>query len=131
MNNFNLSISQYFDLIQQKIKAKDFKILKLTSEPEKEISVYLESVNYMMYEFSEDHNDKRQLFPYIIVPNDVDWDFTQITLKEFINFLAKNKSKTIEMIDTKNIEYINNDSVENIEIITEIIKKDDLDPFWL
>jgi len=38
--------------------------------------------------------------------NDVDWDFTTITLKEFINFLDKNKSKTIEMIDTKNIEII-------------------------
>ncbi|MCK9417455.1 hypothetical protein M0Q97_12515, partial [Candidatus Dojkabacteria bacterium] len=113
-----------------KILKKDFKILKLTSDPDKEISVYLESVNYMMYEFSEDHNDKRQLFTYIIVPNDVDWDFTTITLKEFINFLAQNKSKTIEMIDTKNIQYINNDFVENIEIITEI-KKDDLDPFWL
>jgi hypothetical protein len=129
-NNYTLNITQYFSLIQEKILKKDFKILKLTSEPDKEISVYLESVNYMMYEFSEDHNDKRQLFPYIIVPNDVDWDFTTITLKEFINFLAQNKSKTIEMIDTKNIQYINNDFVENIEIITEI-KKDDLDPFWL
>ena len=130
MNNFNLNINQYFSLIQEKILKKDFKILKLTSEPDKEISVYLESVNYMMYEFSDDNKDPRKIFPYIIVPNDVDWDFTTITLKEFINFLAQNKSKTIEMIDTKNIQYINNDFVENIEIITEI-KKDDLDPFWL
>jgi hypothetical protein len=130
-NNYYLNITQYFSLIQEKILKKDFKILKLTSDPDKEISVYLESVNYMMYEFSEDHNDKRQLFTYIIVPNDVDWDFTKITLKDFIIFLANNKSKTIEMVDTKNIQYINNDSVGNIEIISEMIKKDDLDPFWL
>jgi len=63
MNNYTLTITQYFDLIQKKIKDKDFKIL----EPDKEISVYLESVNYMMYEFSEDHNDKMQLFPYGII----------------------------------------------------------------
>ena len=107
MNNFKLNITEYFSLIQKKILKKDFKILKLTSEPEKEISVYLESVNYMMYEFSDDNKDPRKIFPYIIVPNDVDWDFTKITLKEFINFLAKNKSKTIEMIDTENIQYIN------------------------
>jgi glutaredoxin-related protein len=57
--------------------------------------------------------------------------FHKITLKDFIIFLANNKSKTIEMVDTKNIQYINNDSVGNIEIISEMIKKDDLDPFWL
>jgi hypothetical protein len=119
-NNYTLNITQYFSLIQEKILKKDFKILKLTSEPEKEISVYLESVNYMMYEFSEDHNDSRQLFPYVIIPNDVDFDFTTITLKEFINFLAQNKSKTIEMIDTK-----------NIDIITEIKEEEEeLDDFW-
>jgi len=112
-------INKYFSLIQEKILKKDFKILKLTSEPDKEISVYLESVNYMMYEFSEDHNDSRQLFPYVIIPNDVDFDFTTITLKEFINFLAQNKSKTIEMIDTK-----------NIDIITEIKEEEELDDFW-
>jgi len=112
-NNYELTISQYFSLIQEKILNKDFKILKLTSEPEKEISVYLEAVNYMMYEFSDDHNDTRQLFPYIIIPNNTEWDFTTISLKEFINFLAKNKSTKIEMIDTNNIEYVG----EN-------------DPFW-
>ena len=115
-NNFNLSISKYFELIQEKIKDKDFKILEISKKPDKEISVYLESVNYMMYEFSEDHNDKRQLFTYIIVPNDVDWDFTKISLKEFINFLAENKSKTIEMIDTDNIKYIG--------------AEEELDDFW-
>ncbi len=116
MKNFNLNITQYFSLIQEKILKKDFKILKLTSEPDKEISVYLETVNYMMFEFSEDHNDSRQLFPYVIIPNDVDFDFTTITLKEFINFLAQNKSKTIEMIDTDNIKYIG--------------AEEELDDFW-
>ena len=112
-NNFSLNIDQYFSLIQKKIKEKDFKVLKLTSEPEKEISVYLESVNYMMYEFSDDNKDPRKIFPYIIVPNDVDWDFTSISLKEFITFLAQNKSKTIEMIDTNDIELLSDDDEFN------------------
>ena len=122
-NNFSLNIDQYFSLIQKKIKEKDFKVLKLTSEPGKDISVYLESVNYMMYEFSHDHKDQRNIFPYIIIPNDTDWDFTKITLKEFITFLSKNKSKTIEIIDTKNITYINDVSIKNKEI-------DSIDSFW-
>jgi len=119
MNNYNLNIDEYFSLIQQKIKDKDFKILELTSKPESTISVYLEAVNYLMYEFSQDHGDERQIFPYIIVPNDTDWDFTSITLKEFIIFLARNKSKNIETI--KIIE-------ENIEKKSE--KKSEEDDFW-
>jgi hypothetical protein len=114
-NNNEPNITQYFSLIQEKILKKDFKILKLTSEPDKEISVYLESINYMMYEFSDDHKDTRQLFPYVIIPNDVDFDFTTISLKEFINFLAKNKSTKIEMIDTKNIEYIKEETEEELD----------------
>ena len=101
--------------VDYKIKGKDFKILKLTSERETSISVYLEAVNYMMYEFSDDNKDSRQLFPYIIIPNDVDWDFTSITLKEFINFLAKNKSKTIEMIDTNNIEFVSEPETKKLD----------------
>ena len=103
MNNFNINIDEYFALIQQKILDKDFTIKEFLSKPEQTISVYLEAVNYMMYEFSDDHNDNRQIFPYIIVPNNVDWDFTTITLKEFINFLARNKSKTIVNVEISDV----------------------------
>jgi len=118
-NNYDLTIDKYFSLVQQKIRDNDFTILKFTSEPEKEISVYLEAVNYFMYEYSQDHNDTRQIFPYVLVPNNTDWDFTSISLKEFTNFLARNKSKKIETI--KIIE-------ENIEKKSE--KKSEEDDFW-
>lgn len=114
-NNYNLTIKEYFNLIQQKIRDKDFKIQKFTSEPDKNISVYLESVNYMMWKYADDHKDKRHIFPYIIIPNDVDWDFTSISLKEFMSFLANNKSTEIEMID--------------IDIKKEE-KNEKLDSFW-
>ena len=122
MNKNNLTIDEYFTLIQKKILEKDFTILNLTSNPESIISVYLETINYMMFEYSKDHNDERQLFPYIIVPNDTDWNFTSITLKEFINFLARNKSKTIVNVDisdklNKNISlsFFEYDKIQNIK----------------
>ena len=115
MNNYDLTIDKYFSLIQQKIRDKDFTIKEFTSKPETEVSVYLESVNYFMYEYSQDHNDTRQIFPYILIPNNVDWDFTSISLKDFTNFLARNKSKTIETI--------------NIEQIPETIDEE-IDDFW-
>ena len=126
MNNYNLNIDEYFKLIQKKILEKDFTILNLTSNPETTISVYLEAVNYMMFEYSDDHNDERQIFPYIIVPNDTDWDFTSITLKEFINFLARNKSKTIVNVEISDI--LNNSKSSNIEETDET--DEESDAFW-
>ena len=99
MNNYNLTLDEYFSLIQQKIKDKDFTLKVFTTKPDVKISVYLEAVNYLMYEYSNDHNDTRQIFPYILIPNDTDWDFTSISLQEFIEFLARNKSKEIINID--------------------------------
>jgi len=120
-NNYNLTIDEYFSLIQQKIRDNDFTILEISKKPEQEISVYLESVNYFLYEYSQDHDDNRQIFPYIITPNKVDWDFTSITINEFIQFLARNKSKKIETVIIKNqnnLTEINDNSTE-------------IDDFWL
>jgi len=111
--NYNLTLDEYFSLIQQKIKDKDFTIKVFTSKPDKTISVYLEAVNYLMYEYSDDHNDTRQIFPYILIPNNVDWDFTSITLSEFIKFLARNKSKKILKINIS--EFLNNLENSNSE----------------
>lgn len=119
MNNYELTISEYFSLVQEKIKSKDFKILKINSLPKEEISVFLESVNYMMWEWSDDHKDEREYFDYIIIPNETDWDFTSIQLNEFLTFLSNNKSKEILNVDIK-----------NIEIVSEIEEKDELDDFW-
>jgi len=126
-NNYSLTIQEYFSLVKEKILNGDFKILKINSLPKKEISVYLESINYFQYEWADDHNDTRQsIFDYIIIPNDVDWDFTSISFKEFITFLAKNKSTKILNVDIENIEIINDKSDESIK---PVIDKDYQD-FW-
>jgi len=114
---YNLTLEEYFSFVKEKIVNKDFKILTFNSLPKDEISVYLESINFLMYEWAEDNKDTRKYFDYIIKPNDTDWDFTSITFEEFIEFLGKNKSKEIIMVDILNIEIYNPD--------------EDIDEFWL
>lgn len=100
-----MTLNQYFHIVQEKIRNKDFTVLKINTESPEDISIFLESVNYMMWEWCKDHNDVRtHIFDYIIIPNDVDFDFTSITFEEFMTFLSTEKSKEIEMIDTKNIQ---------------------------
>ena len=75
--------------------------------PEKDISIFLESINYMMWEWNHHHKDNRTvLFDYIIIPNDVDYDFTKVQFSDFITFLSEEKSTIIEIIDIKDIEII-------------------------
>jgi len=94
-----MDLTKYFKIIQTKIKNKDFTILEINNRPPRELSVFLESINYMMWEWCEDHNDTRtHIFDYIIIPNKVDFDFTTISFKDFMLFLIKEKSKEIEMI---------------------------------
>lgn len=111
-------MEEYFKLIQEKIRNKDFTILEINKKPDGEISVFLETINYMMWEYADDHNDTRtHIFDYVIIPNDVDFDFTTISFTDFITFLSSEKSTKIEMID-----------VDNIKIIREKLKE--IDPFW-
>jgi len=109
--NDNLTLDEYFGLVQNKIRNGEFEILKITTLPDNEIFVYLEAVNYMIYEYSLSKNDNRQFFPYILIPNDLSWTFKSISFEEFILFLSRNKSKTIEKI-TININQKN--TIENV-----------------
>ena len=69
----------------------------------------------MMWEWCDDHKDDRiHIFDYVIIPNDVDYDFTSISFLDFITFLSNAKSKDIESIN-----------IDDIEIIEEVY-----DDFW-
>lgn len=95
-----MSLIEYFNLIQEKIKNKDFTILEINEKPTGEKSVYLESINYMMWEWCDDHNDTRtHIFDYILKPNDVDYDFTSLSFIDFIKFLSQGKSKEVVMVN--------------------------------
>jgi len=119
----NLTLEEYFSHVKEKIVNKDFKILTFNSLPKETVSVYLESINFLMYEWAEDNKDKREYFDYICKPTDTDWDFTSITFGEFIEFLGKNKSKEIITVDISNVDIITNDTQEEQE--------EEIDEFWL
>ena len=94
-----MTLSEYFELIQEKIKNKDIIIIEINNKVPKEISVFIEAINYMMYEWCEDHKDDRiTVFVYIIKPNDVDYDFTTLSFDSFIQFLSEKKSKQVIMV---------------------------------
>lgn len=94
-----MDLSEYFELVQEKIKNNDFIIFEINNRPKGEIYLFLESINYMMYEWCDDHKDQRtHIFDYILIPNDIDFDFKSISFKDFLLFLTKEKSKKIELI---------------------------------
>ena len=88
-----MTLHEYYDEIISKYKGKQYKLKKFNDNPLPEISPHLEALNYLMYEWCDDHNDERykDIFDYIIVPNDCDFDFTSILFEEFFQFLKEKK----------------------------------------
>lgn len=98
-----MTLIEYFNKVKNEIRNNNYKIIniKSVSIPSK-ISIHIESLNYMIYEWNEDHKDNRNdIFNYIIRPNDCDFDFTSITFEEFFKFLMLSKDQNNEMVDLK------------------------------
>ena len=116
-----MTLTQYFTKVKEEIKKGNYHIINLNNViiPDKS-SIHMESLNYMIYEWNEDHKDDRnEIFDYIIRPNNLDFDFTSIEFKDFFNFLMMNKDKDNDMF---------------IIIIKQKEEKDkieELDEFWL
>ena len=118
-----MTLEQYFNQIKSEIKGGNYKVININNVviPPKS-SIHMESLNYMIYEWNEDHKDNRNdIFDYIIRPNNCDFDFTSITFKEFFNFLMTSKDKDNEIFEI----------TENQQIIEEKIQGEELDDFWL
>ena len=97
-----MTLQEYFDIVLNKIKEGDFKMKKSPEFRDKKIDPtlnpsYLESINYFMYEYLKDKKDKRirDLFDYIVIPNNTDplFNFNEITFEEFFKFLIDIKEK--------------------------------------
>lgn len=89
-----MNLHSYYDRVLLQYKNKNYKLRKLNNTSiSKHRSPHLEALNYLMYEWCQDHNDERykNIFDYIIVPNDCDFDFTSITFEEFFKFLIEKK----------------------------------------
>jgi len=89
-------LQDYYNQIIEKYQQKEYKMLKFNDNPLPKVrEPHLESQHFMMFEWCEDHNDERykDIFDYIIRPNDLDMDFTEIEFEEFLKFLASIKIK--------------------------------------
>ena len=98
-----MNIQNYYKIIKEKIESKDFTFMTKSKElvPTKDEcskNSHLESINYLMFEFMLDRKDTRKskVFDYVCVPKnvnqgDLDIDFTQWTIEEFIKEVMKLK----------------------------------------
>lgn len=88
-------LQEYYDKILEKYSSKQYKLLKFNDNPLPDIrnQQHLEAQHFMMFEWCEDHNDHRykEIFDYIVRPNDLDMDFTKIEFEDFLEFLASIK----------------------------------------
>ena len=93
MNN---QLQQYYNQILELYKSKQFKVLKFNDLPLPSVrEPHLEAQHFMMFEHMEDWKDDRrfEIFDYIVRPNELDMDFTEIKFEEFLKFLAEIKVK--------------------------------------
>jgi len=89
-----MKLHKYYERVIDQYKLKNYKIRKFKKmDNPTNPSPHLEALNYLMYEWCQDHNDDRykDIFDYIIVPNDCDFDFTSITFEDFFKFLIEKK----------------------------------------
>ena len=88
-----MNLHEYYGHIIEQYKKKNFKVRKFKKIELSKKSPHLESLNYLMYEWCIDHNDERykDIFDYVVVPQDCDFDFTSITFEEFFQFLKEKK----------------------------------------
>jgi hypothetical protein len=89
-----MKLIDYFELVNQKIKDGHYRVEKFKDVDVEVNSPYLESINYIIWEFLKSKNDTRieLIFDYIIVPN-IDWtfNFDHMTFEQFLNFLIEVK----------------------------------------
>jgi hypothetical protein len=87
------TLHDYYNKIISQYKSKNCQIKKFKDVKPNGLSPHLEALNFLMYEWCEDHKDERykEIFDYIIVPLDCDFDFTSITFEEFFQFLKEKK----------------------------------------
>lgn len=90
----NTQLTTYYNQILEKYDNKEFKVIKLSSNSLPKVrNKHLEAQHFMMFEWCEDHKDDRykNIFNYIVRPNDLDMDFTEINFEDFLKFIASIK----------------------------------------
>lgn len=95
-----MDIVDYFIEVRDKIEDGDFDLIVYNNKPESiKLSVHIETLNYILYEWNEDHKDERNIFDYILKPNNVNFDFVDMKFEEFFDFITSQKDKENVIID--------------------------------
>lgn len=91
-----MTLNEYFSLILNKYSNNEYNIKKIKCIDEPKVETFhIEAQHYMMYEWCNDHWDDRysDIFDYILIPNDCDYDFYNTKFEDFLKFLANIKVK--------------------------------------
>jgi len=89
-------LQEYYNQILNKYKTKKYKLLRFNDKPLPTVrEPHLEAQHFMMFEYMEDWKDDRRfdIFDYIVRPNNLDINFTDIKFDDFLKFLSKIKIK--------------------------------------
>ena len=120
-------MNNYYQQLYKKIKNKEFRILEINSLPKDFINVHVETLNYILWEWNQDHKDDRNdIFEFVVIPYDSDFDFTTLSIDDFLTQFMKLKDTKNEQIDIENIDILTEIPIEYIVIDN----KKDLDDFW-
>ena len=90
-----MQLKDYFEKVQSQIQSGNYTLKHIKGNiPTKTEHSYIEAINYIMYEWADDHKQdiKDMLWDYILIPDDCNIDFTKIDFEEFFNFLIEIKS---------------------------------------
>lgn len=90
-----MTLEEYFNQVLDRYSKKEYNIKKFNKSKPELTDFHLEAQHYMMYEWCEDHWDDRykDIFDYVLVPKDCDYDFYNTNFEDFLKFLAKIKVK--------------------------------------
>ena len=102
----NLTLQEYFNRVYDQILQGNFDLVVFQGEPTSKVALHIEALNYMLYEWNEDHHDPRNIFDYILKPHDCDWDwdFTSITLEEFFQFITNQRDNHNQILNLETKE---------------------------
>ena len=96
-----MTLIEYFNEVEDDIRKGNYYIINIKNVtiPSK-ISLHIETLNFMIFEWNEDRmDDRNDIFDYIIRPKNCHFDFTSITFEEFFKFLMINKDDDNEIMN--------------------------------
>jgi hypothetical protein len=90
-----MTLESYYNQIVTRYENNEYTVKIFKSPPPTTPTFHLEAQHFMMYEWFEDNWDDRskEIFDYILIPNDCDYDFYSTNFEDFLKFLASIKVK--------------------------------------